>query len=206
MSQLCFLHGFLGCKEDWEDLSSALSEGTALRYPFEVPENGILVGYSMGGRIALDFPNPKVIISAHLGLTDGHEKRRKEENLWIQRLQTLPFADFLHAWYAQPLFDTLRTHPDFPKIFARRLKVGPEIALQQLLSHRLSDQLQFHPHNTLFLYGEKDLKYKDLYTHFNAIPIERSGHACHLENPTACAKHIRDFVDRVRKLYRHQVP
>jgi 2-succinyl-6-hydroxy-2,4-cyclohexadiene-1-carboxylate synthase len=203
MPQLCFLHGFLGCPEDWEEVVSELGYGLPLSYPFEVPQDAILVGYSMGGRIALKYPNPKVIISAHLGLDQGHEERKAEEEKWILLLKTLPFPGFLEIWYEQPLFDSLRAHPNFSQILARRLKQDPSQALHQLCHHRLSEQPKFSPSpNDLFLYGETDFKYKKPYS----IPIERSGHACHLENPQACAHIIQDFVERVENLHRHQVP
>jgi hypothetical protein len=51
---LYFLHGFAGDSKDWDEVIKHLSQYQcmALSYPFQLPNEGILVGYSMGGRIA----------------------------------------------------------------------------------------------------------------------------------------------------------
>jgi len=196
MPQICFLHGFLGCKEDWDGVIAELAnyDCAALDYPFAIPKNCVIVGYSMGGRIALDCDNPKIVIGAN---------PFPEDRQWIvDKIKSRPFPQFLQEWYDMPLFETLKNHPDFPQIFARRLKVDPAIALQQLGENagRLAD--------ALFLCGEKDLKYRDLYTQLSLTPklIPRSGHACHLENPRATAGAIRGFMETRGNFHRHRVP
>jgi len=202
------LHGFLGSKDDWEEVIAYLPncECIALDYPFTIPDNGILIGYSMGGRIVLRYPHPKIILSAHPGLQDPQEKQKRQQTdlEWIRTIETHPFHAFLEKWYAQPLFDSLRAHPHFPKIFSRRLKLDPQKAIQQLKEESLSSQ-NYTSSNAIFLHGEKDLKYAALYTklHLNAISIKGAGHAIHLESPKACADII---LERSRELHRHQVP
>jgi 2-succinyl-6-hydroxy-2,4-cyclohexadiene-1-carboxylate synthase len=205
MLKLCFLHGFLGTQEDWKAVIGWLPgiACTALDYPFAIPKDAILVGYSMGGRIALRYPNPKIVISSHPGLQTSQEReqRGQQDQQWIEMIQTVPFATFLENWHAQPLFESLREHPNFPQILARRLKYDPAKAIQQLQNESLSLQQQLYS-DAVFVYGEKDLKYGALYTKLgiNALKIKGGGHAIHLENPRGCAEAI---VEGIRQLHRH---
>ena len=206
--KLTFLHGFLGAPEDWEGVISYLPSipCCALSYPFNIPPDGILVGYSLGGRIASSYPHPKILISSHPGLATEEEKktRRAWENKWLALLKHLPFSQFLEAWYNQPFFASLKKSPNFPALFERRLSCSREVALHQFETHLLSNQPYHISSNTHFLCGTEDLKYMNLYNELSLNPllIARSSHACHLEQPAACAHAI---LDRVRHLSRHQV-
>lgn len=203
MLRLAFLHGFLGDKEDWAEVIRYLPDFSclALDYPFAVPEDAIVIGYSMGGRIALSLPQPKIIISAHVGLTSGHEERKTWEDHWLERLRTLPFEEFIRLWYDQPLFASFKVPLE------RRLSQNPVRAALQLENYRLSKQSLLLPENAYYIYGEKDKKYADLYNQFslNAIAIPRSGHVCHIENPEECARAIRSHLGRIEVLHRHQI-
>jgi len=191
MRPLAFLHGFLGSPDDWNGVIECLTQYRCipLTYPFTPPAGAILIGYSMGGRIALGMRNPAIAISAHPGLTFSDQNPNMET--WIDKLQTASFSEFLEAWYAQPLFETLRAHPQFPQIIRRRLSVDPQTALRQLQNHPLQPFSRAVP----FLYGEYDLKYRNLYANFPSTCIKRSGHACHLENPKECAQAIRHLLE-----------
>lgn len=201
---LTFFHGFLGSKEDWEDVISYLPsylEINLLSYPFNPPPQGVLIGYSMGGRIALSYPHPKILISAHLGLERGHEERALEEEKWIDALQTLPLSVFLEKWYAQPIFDSFRNHPSFEKTLDRRLRQDPTLLLKQLQNHRLSKQPLYNPSHTLYIHGEHDLKYANHYRGKNAFIVKRSSHVCHIENPEECARGILHSLEKLRHLF-----
>ncbi|MBS0616511.1 MAG: alpha/beta fold hydrolase [Verrucomicrobia bacterium] len=207
MLRLAFLHGFLRNKDDWAEVIRFLPEFSclALDYPFAPPQDAIVVGYSMGGRIALSLPQPKIIISAHVGLRSGHAERRAEEDAWMEKLQTLPYSSFLDQWYDQPVFETLRVHPIFAD-YKKRCQ-NSEVALQQLSHHRISEQPLLLPGNAYYIHGEKDKKYADLYNQFslNSIAIPRSGHVCPIENPEECARAIRIHVDSIQNLHRHHL-
>jgi pimeloyl-ACP methyl ester carboxylesterase len=72
--------------------------------------------------------------------------------------------------------------------------------------HQLS--LSNQPHitqflcSTLFMYGEEDLKYRELYCRLqktaSVCGIKNSGHAIHLENARACAEEILKWLERIR--------
>ena len=220
---LIFLHGFLGCKENWEgflpffedryhciawDLpghgKTPYCEGIQGALENEIVRNcdekPIVIGYSMGGRLALGLKEKAealVLISAHPGLKTKEEKesRLQSDCVWSQKLLTLPFEDFLKQWYAQPIFHTL------PKTFAGlRLRQDPKSLSQVLLQLSLSKQVLHEklPCPALFLYGEQDKKYQDLYgalpSGAKAHPICGCSHAAHLENTPECARVISEWL------------
>lgn len=200
MPKLYFLHGFSGDPEDWKEVIELLPEFecTALAYPFELPTAGILVGYSMGGRIALASPLPKIIISGHPGLLTEEDKqaRMAGEQLWLQKLKSMDLREFFEEWYSQPLLESLRHHPKFPEVLERRIRNNPATLIAQFERHSLVKQSPFH-RNTIFIHGEYDKTYKELYKK-RKIPsheIPKSGHACHLENPAATARQIKILID-----------
>jgi len=130
------LHGFTGVAEDWRlcwprtepalaiDLpghgGSILPKGTfdeALRRLLSVLPASIhrIVGYSLGGRLALGLLRlaparfgQAFILSAHPGLIApaARASRRIADQRWIQLLEQKGLAVFVDAWQQQPLFTT----------------------------------------------------------------------------------------------------
>lgn len=219
---LLFLHGFLGQKEDWDPLLSHLpglnvqcidlpyqAKDIALAVKEIAPSAKMIIGYSAGGRLALElkarFPNDygKIIaLSAHPGLkTEAEKKARwKIDEQWIDLLKNGPFEEFLDKWYAQELFSSLKKHPHFQSILKRRKTQNPA-HLANFLEHfslSLKNAPEISP-STIFIHGKEDLKYAELYRTLrgieNIFTIENAGHAVHLENPKACAKLILGAVD-----------
>lgn len=123
------LHGNLGTTADWDlpgcphthtiDLWDHVDLGfdefaVALAGPLSAGfEKPILVGYSLGGRLALhalaSFPERwvvAVIVSAHPGLCCVEDRiaRRTSDAIWADRARTMDWGAFLDQWNAQPLF------------------------------------------------------------------------------------------------------
>lgn len=198
--RLIFLHGFLGCPQDWEGVIEHLPEFSceALSYPFQIPPESFVIGYSMGGRIALRSSEPKILLSTHPGLRTAEEKAQRwlQDQQWAERLRQEPLESFLQAWYAQPLFDSLRRHPDFPKILARRAQQNPLELAQMLEQESLSHQ-DFAAAQAIFLHGQSDTKFARLYQNLGipSLEIPHAGHAAHLENPQGCAEAIRQGIN-----------
>lgn len=116
-------------------------------------------------------------------------------------METQPFETFLKAWYDQPLFHTLRARPDlFQQTLSRRAKQNPQWVADIFRNFSLGLQPQiteFFP-KTLFLHGEKDEKFEEIY---RSLPkevrvqsIAASGHVVPLENPKGCAEAILAFI------------
>lgn len=219
-ANLVFLHGFLGCKEDWARVCAGLLPFASC-HAFDLPGHGkappitehyleilhaqieslcispILVGYSMGGRLALQlaerYAYPHVIaLSAHSGAQT--EERLQRDLEWVHKLRTRDMHAFLREWYDQPLFASLKARPALlEEIVQRRCVQEPERMAEVLsmLSAARLPPIHTFPKRCLFLYGEHDEKYKALYAPLpNARSVSDSGHVLHLENPEQCVQHI----------------
>jgi 2-succinyl-6-hydroxy-2,4-cyclohexadiene-1-carboxylate synthase len=106
------LHGFLGRPADWTFLRDAGFEVDA-RELDDVPTTGeTILGYSMGGRIALHALldgaryQRAVIISAGLGIEEEPDRlaRRQGDERWARRFENEDWGAVLRDWNAQPLF------------------------------------------------------------------------------------------------------
>lgn len=84
----------------------------------------ILVGYSMGGRIALYLAihftqhfQGVILESATPGLSSQLERdRRIAQDLKLaEQLESLNLADFIQQWYSKPLFASFVGHSDNPQ-------------------------------------------------------------------------------------------
>lgn len=206
------LHGFLGQKEDWEDLLPHLSGGVCpldlVNYrTIEEIDAALppchLIGYSAGGRLSLALKTLKpekyekcIILSGHPGLSDPVERiSRLESDLKLADELEKNFPQFLETWYNSELFVSLKQHPAFPKIWERRIRQNPQKVADFLrtFSMGLIPPSPLFP-GTLFVYGVKDLKYAELYRTLPARGILDSGHAPHIENPQATASVIREWI------------
>ena len=224
---LIFLHGFLGAKEDWAAMfpffekkfyctaldlpghgATPYCDGilAALQVRLDAPLKPVLIGYSMGGRIAMQlqpFASAVILLSAHPGLTDEKEKeaRLKIDLMWGEKLLRLPFEQFLVEWYAQPLFHHLQNNPSLlQNTLKRRAAQNPTSLAQVMLQLSLAKMPAVRcDRPTLFLCGEEDLKYRDLYSRLPKSvamhSIKNCGHVIHLEKPKECAEIILNWLD-----------
>jgi len=122
-----FLHGALGCPADWDawrreddvavDLYADLApyDEWATRFCTQVralDAAPVLIGYSMGGRLALHALRADpglwrraLIVSAHSGLKTEEERaaRLKNDGAWAAKARQLPWDAFLGEWNTQPV-------------------------------------------------------------------------------------------------------
>jgi len=230
---MLFLHGFLGEKSDFLPLFEALSPGLAPScLALDLPAHGstpyegdvfctlektifsttpppfFLVGYSLGGRLALSFAEkyPKqilglVLLSSHLGLLDPQEKKQRlaQDLLWQTQLNHLPCREFLTLWYNQAVFASLKKRPELlQELFEKRAYTNEKELAQVLQQTSLAHQPYHNPMQLSYplriLVGKEDEKYQSLYGSLPlTIHIPEAGHIVHLENPMACAKAIENF-------------
>lgn len=179
----------------------------------------ILVGYSLGGRIALNYLKDKkdlnlkglILESAHFGLVSSVEKnqRLKHDERWAKlfAIQNIEFT--LSQWYQQKIFDDLTEDEQYDLIQKRKHNYGVYLA-NMLLSTSLSKQennletLKNNKLPTIYICGEKDQKYCKLSEQLNGIEtlklaqFEGAGHNVHQYNPLKYAKYIKEFISSIK--------
>jgi 2-succinyl-6-hydroxy-2,4-cyclohexadiene-1-carboxylate synthase len=179
-----------------------------------------LVGYSMGGRLALyltlHFPQRfiKVVLeSASPGLATETERLariKSDAQIACKLARTTTKADFmtfLINWYSQPIFGDIKNHPEFEIMLASRVQNHPgELSKslqlmgtgkQPALWHKLADNTT----PLLLLTGEQDHKFIDINTEIRQKCqvaklkiIPDAGHNIHLENTQQFVQNLRQFI------------
>ncbi|MDE3046578.1 MAG: alpha/beta fold hydrolase [Verrucomicrobiota bacterium] len=208
------LHGFLGTSSDWQAVAEHLPHRCIA---VDLPGHGQspftphfckallettkdlpsfhLVGYSMGGRLALQFREayPErvtslTLLSTHLGLFTEEERtaRLQRDQEIAQEILQKPFDEFLRHWYDQSLFRTLVMKMDIRRL---RREQNREGLAQALLAFSLGRQQRYAP-NACCLIGEHDEAYRRHYCNVPHILIPNAGHAIHLENSKQGAHEI----------------
>ena len=246
---LLLLHGFLGSHQDFISLLATFSQHFYCIVP-DLPGHGQtrsqpngyaflataqslitllrhlhitkthLLGYSMGGRIALyltcQFPEyfrRVVLESASPGLKSATERthRRKHDQAIAQRLITTPLVTFLDQWYRAPLFASLHNHPAaYAAMTQRRQQNNPTELAKALQSLGTGQQpslwtaLSTLSHPLLLIVGALDAKFvaisRDMRSAAHtASPIQQAviencGHNLHLEAPVTYARTVCCFL------------
>jgi 2-succinyl-6-hydroxy-2,4-cyclohexadiene-1-carboxylate synthase len=174
-----------------------------------------LVGYSMGGRLALylALQHPtrfsRVILeSASPGLkTEKERVIRSERDRTLANQTEFDFPQFLRHWYDQPLFADLKQHPNFQQIWQRRSQSNPTGLAKSLRYLSTGEQpalwgrLHHLSQPVLLLVGERDRKFLEinremaqLYSRAHLKILPNCGHAPHLEYPDVFSNSIATFL------------
>ncbi|MBN1467024.1 2-succinyl-6-hydroxy-2,4-cyclohexadiene-1-carboxylate synthase [candidate division KSB1 bacterium] len=229
-SPIVLLHGFLGDSRDWSDVVRHLnqfnflaidlpghgkSRAIGLEYGFPQTAQAIidvldvniisrchLLGYSMGGRLALYTAikygsrfSSLLLESCTAGVPDRRQRVQFELEL-SRKLCHSDMADFVHQWYDMEIFNTTRQHARFAELVRRRSENDP-VALSRVLVNlgsgtmpslwRALRHLEMPLH---YLFGEKDEKYAKIAreiekqgVNVSLYSIKNSGHNAHFENP-----------------------
>lgn len=176
-----------------------------------------LYGYSMGGRLALQFAvknshqlQSLILVSATAGIDEESERslRAKADEQLAQQIVELDPVNFLYNWLAQPLFREITNKgEDFiTKEVRRRLPIQTS-GLANNLTYFSSgvmppvwQQLASIETPTLVLAGSKDRKYLTLASQLaTSIPkailkILPTGHSPLVESPDLLWKDVVEFL------------
>lgn len=225
-SPLMLLHGNLGSPADWEDcvacwqkkgivartvdlweLSEAASkslESVGKELAEMTSCGAVLVGYSLGGRLALHAvaADPRkwralVLISAHPGLTNDADRVRRLESdcVWAAKCRTLAPIDFLEQWNSQPVLSRSGDGPqaDYDRHAVAQAfdawSLGRQCDFRSMLK-RLEIPL-------LWLVGEKDEKFKSLALSCRpdaVVTVSGAGHRLLQEKSEMTAFLIAEFL------------
>lgn len=239
-SIVVFLHGFLGSGAEFEAITAQLGdrsltidlpghgetrfsnqytmENTAAAIVGLLDELAIgranLVGYSMGGRLALYLALnyrerfPKAIVeSGSPGLKTEQERRERRESdrALADRIEA-DFDQFLIDWYNQSLFQSLKAHPQFERMLKERSRNNPvELArsLREMgagMQPNLWEKLRSHQQPLLLMAGERDHKFVVLNQEMASLCktaelaiVPNTGHNIHFERPKVFVDHVKSF-------------
>ncbi|MHB8854590.1 MAG: 2-succinyl-6-hydroxy-2,4-cyclohexadiene-1-carboxylate synthase [Ignavibacteriaceae bacterium] len=177
-----------------------------------------LVGYSMGGRVALNFAienpgqiNSLILESSSAGIED--EKLRIERQIQDEKLASYiidnSIEDFVDYWMNIDLFASQKnlSKEKLDKIRTQKSennKTGLSNSLLGFGAGRmlpLFDKLKEFKSKTLLITGDQDKKYCELNSRMvNIFPasehiiIKNAGHNCHLEQPGKFIEAINSFL------------
>ena len=225
----CYIHGLFGSDKDFEsfiddsfsiaiDLEKYDHDPMSFETLLELimfdlnkknPRPWNLVGYSMGGRIALNLKNrypdriaKVVVIGALIELKNEMIFDRIAFQLrWELMLAQLSLKDFFSLWYSQPLFFSF----DYLKHLDKKLQINKffhQKCLNRLnILHQkpLRNELFNHRDCLLMMVGEFDLAYKNHYKNiqkmgYQILEIPKASHVAFLDNPHFVKQHIRQFL------------
>lgn len=177
----------------------------------------ILIGYSLGGRIALDYARSRqdhnlkalVLESCHTGYATEDEKQMRfaHDLNWAKRFATQSMMQSLHEWYDQDIFNDLSSEQKDFVISKRCHNYGVCLANTLLATSiaKQSDALPFLQQNTAhkkppavyYCYGENDTKFQTFshkltdFPNVNITEFKGSGHNIHQQNPHQYAQFIK---------------
>lgn len=238
-------HGFLGVKSDFDLLNRELSEPELIGYDLaghgkqsglseeaflttsqvrfwreRLPEDSILLGYSMGGRLALqlacrypDFLHGLILVGASPGLKTAEEQRerRKWDRKMAERLK-IDLRSFLQDWNKLPIISTQKNIDPLhrKKMQESRVQQNPSQLAKSMeifgtgsmpSCWHLLEKIQIP---VLLLIGEQDQKYRKIAQEMDVILpnaqvqiISDAGHCCHLEQPIQTARIIENWIERL---------
>jgi len=196
------LHGAVGMAEDWNtfkgvrgiDLWSFLESGeisleeAGARVAAMANDGDVLVGYSMGGRIALHALEKRqwskvVIVSAHPGLESGHAERIESDMLWGEKA-LLNWSEFLAEWNGQGVLEGPEpAWGDRRKLEERAREISRSFFCWSLGRQR---RMSKFPGTVEWVVGEKDFKFASLARGLEGVKLSvfsDAGHRVPWERP-----------------------
>ena len=242
--RVVMLHGFAHTARSWRDIAVELVRAdpgvtcilpdlpghgaTTIRPSFvelaqrlaTLASDAVIVGYSMGARLALAAacqPNASmrglVMVGGTAGIRDADERtrRRIDDERLAQRIGTIGTEAFLDEWLARPLFAGYA--PDTESLRDRRRNDahGLSYALSELGPGSQPSYWESLPQlnvPTLAVAGARDAKFAAVASEMCSLIagcqrrlVADAGHVAHLEKPATFVRLLSEFLQRsdVRK-------
>ena len=209
-------HGTFQCDDPAEYSLDAQLEYWSVR----IPKGSVLIGYSMGGRLALQFAcrylhhlSGLVLIGATPGLQNRTERidRQTWDHKTAERIRRLGVERFYNEWQKMPIISTQQQIENDTKIEMRAHRMMQSVeGLANSMTHfgtgTMPDcwgALSGLTLPTLLMVGEKDVKYREIAGQMLArLPEETaecsiildSGHCAHLEQVLESADVLKKWL------------
>jgi 2-succinyl-6-hydroxy-2,4-cyclohexadiene-1-carboxylate synthase len=229
------IHGFLGNASDWGDVKTQMAR-IAPEVDFQTVdlfsmlpsmkekslqdwakkfnraqksrhvERNVLVGYSLGGRLALQAAIDKpglwdeiALISTHPGLMSADEKnhRRQSDLDWAEKFLNLPWQDVVRLWNSQPVFvgseEPARSESEYSRESLASAMINWSLSTQDFVGEMLTPlKPKLH-----WFAGDKDGKYINLFHNLkvdgfieDVTIIKNASHRVIFDNPTELARQL----------------
>lgn len=220
------LHGNFGSPEDFRFLRdtpnvsapclwdytgySLVDTGTKLKTLAGASPRG-LIGYSMGGRLALQalandpiYWDFAIIIAAHPGLENKYEKekRRSSDRQWAKAVRSENWKTLSHRWNSQPI---LASSPPSPmaKIETWREEIALGFENWSLgCQENLRPSLAQFDRPIRWLVGSRDSKFlrigeemSGVFTDFELKVLDECGHRILQESPEAVHRTLEEIIE-----------
>ena len=231
---LCFVHGFTQTGNSWKVPAQSIHDST--KTFVDAPDHGesqgislsleetaeaiadiafgkVLVGYSMGARMALHavMQHPYamtglVLVSGTPGIEDDAEReaRVQSDDALATRIEQIGTPAFIDEWIHQPLF-AKSTFSDAE--IRDRNRNSPASLASSLRTCGTGQQQSWWPHlleiriPVLLIAGSRDEKFvaiakrmKQLIPQSTLNIIEKAGHSAHTDQPTAFGESINSWL------------
>jgi 2-succinyl-6-hydroxy-2,4-cyclohexadiene-1-carboxylate synthase len=184
-------------------------------------ERADMLGYSMGGRVALhlaaaapDRIGALVLESSSPGIADAAERQARvvADAALADSIEREGLAAFVERWENLPLFGSQAVLPEDrrTRLHSQRLHNNPlglANSLRGMGAGRqasLWEQLASLQVPSLLIAGDLDAKYRVLagqmaaiLPNARAVIVPEAGHAVHLEQPQAFAKNVIEFLEAI---------
>ena len=223
--QICFVHGFTQTGKSWIQAANSIanttctfidapdhgeSQGTSLTLQesgdaiAKVAQDMVLVGYSMGARMALHaaIQHPQsmtglVLVSGTPGIEDVSERasRVQADDALAQHIEAVGTSVFIEEWIRQPLFANSEFGDDEIRERCRNTAASLASSLRTCgtgQQYPLWSQLHKIDIPVLLIAGSRDTKFTAIATRMHElIPhstlniLDNAGHNAHLDQPVA---------------------
>jgi 2-succinyl-6-hydroxy-2,4-cyclohexadiene-1-carboxylate synthase len=209
MGVIWCLHGFLGRGADWDFLRDA---GFDIRAPslfagdsldsVQPGANDVILGYSMGARLALQVIRDRPVARAVLisaGAAPAEPGRKELDETWARRFESEPWDSLMEAWNTQAVFGGRRNPLQRKEAEYNRPALAAALRTWSaaVLRPRFSDITV----PTLWIAGAVDPKYSDAARHASErLPNAElwicpdAGHRVPWEQPDRFIARLREFV------------